>query len=396
MRAASPPIWEEHLDPSSGKKFFFNPSTNETSWTKPSAAGYPSAPAKKSDGWTEHRDPASGKIFYFNTETKETSWQKPASHASNGTPSGPAYSKSKLDLDPPDPWTEHVDPDSGRAFFYNSVTKESAWLRPSAVARRPPAGPAQQPLAPVPGPPAVPPAPARATPSPAPAPPTQWEEHVDPGSGRRFFYNPFTQESSWIKPTSTSSCPPPAPPAKRSDGWTEHRDPASGKLFYFNTESKETSWHAPVPGTSAVPPPPAASSAPARAIPSPAPAPPTQWEEHVDHGSGRRFFYNPFTQESSWIKPTSTSSCPPPAPPAKRSDGWTEHRDPASGKLFYFNTESGQSSWELPQPSPSNELLLLMCFDFDCTIAAIHVFEALDAPNSFVEGSSHSVTRCAD
>ena len=332
------------MDPSSGKKFFFNPATQETSWTRPnSRAGYPPDPARKSDGWTEHRDPASGKMFYFNTDTKQTSWHKPGAASSS------------------DPWTEHVDPDSGRKFYYNSTTKESAWMKPVSLADRsvgyqkgpdvakskplaPPAAPAPVPPPPTsPTRPSIPAPPAqRVAPGPSPVAPPQWEEHVD-SSGRRFFYNPVTQESCWSKPGSASSAVPrppasPVPPPKRSDGWTEHRDPASGKLFYFNTETKETSWQKPGDAQ--------------------------EWTEHVDE-SGRTFYYNSQTKESSWSKPVA-------------KDDWEEHADQATGRKFFHNRQTGQSSWERPIPdhSDAGEGLQLLCFDFDCTIAAIHVFEA--------------------
>ncbi|CAE6966025.1 PRPF40A [Symbiodinium sp. KB8] len=341
--AVSPAQWEEHVDPSSGKKFFFNPATQETSWTRPnSRAGYPPDPARKSDGWTEHRDPASGKMFYFNTDTKQTSWHKPGAASSS------------------DPWTEHVDPDSGRKFYYNSTTKESAWMKPVSLADRsvgyqkgpdvakskplaPPAAPAPVPPPPTsPTRPSIPAPPAqRVAPGPSPVAPPQWEEHVD-SSGRRFFYNPVTQESCWSKPGSASSAVPrppasPVPPPKRSDGWTEHRDPASGKLFYFNTETKETSWQKPGDAQ--------------------------EWTEHVDE-SGRTFYYNSQTKESSWSKPVA-------------KDDWEEHADQATGRKFFHNRQTGQSSWERPIPdhSDAGEGLQLLCFDFDCTIAAIHVFE---------------------
>jgi len=93
--------WEQTTDPSSGKTYYFNRSTGETSWTPPAganaAATAPAAavaadeqlasqlapePASQPaaalpEGWEQATDPASGKTYYFNRGTGATSWTPP-------------------------------------------------------------------------------------------------------------------------------------------------------------------------------------------------------------------------------------------------------------------------------------------------------------------------------
>lgn len=87
--AATPPLpagWEQHTDPASGKPYFCNRSTGETSWTPPAApASAPAVAPSGSDsapplpaGWEQATDPASGKPYYFNRSTNETKWERPA------------------------------------------------------------------------------------------------------------------------------------------------------------------------------------------------------------------------------------------------------------------------------------------------------------------------------
>ena len=82
-------------DPSSGKVYYANTITKQTQWTAPEGWGAPaptpppvpvptsvvsSAPKKtiaQEAGWKEMKDPSSGKIYYANTKTRETSWSVP-------------------------------------------------------------------------------------------------------------------------------------------------------------------------------------------------------------------------------------------------------------------------------------------------------------------------------
>lgn len=73
--------WESTKDPSSGKTYFFQRSTNERSWTKPdlpkSVSGG-NSDGSLPDGWKSAKDPKSGKVYYHHTSGK-TSWEMPTS-----------------------------------------------------------------------------------------------------------------------------------------------------------------------------------------------------------------------------------------------------------------------------------------------------------------------------
>ena len=68
----------------SGRKYYVNRNTKETSWKKPadfdaplSGGGGDGSGAGKTL-WKELTDKSSGRKYYVNRQTKETSWNKPA------------------------------------------------------------------------------------------------------------------------------------------------------------------------------------------------------------------------------------------------------------------------------------------------------------------------------
>ena len=77
-----------------------------------------------------------------------------------------------LEMDLPEPWTGHQDPDTGRTFYYNRVTKDATWRRPSEPQRLP-------------------------LDVDLPAP---WEAHRAQGTDWTFYYNKITGESTWQHP----------------------------------------------------------------------------------------------------------------------------------------------------------------------------------------------------
>lgn len=185
--------------------------------------------------------------------------------------------------------------------------------------------------------------------------PDDWQESLDPASGNPFYYNSKTGESSWTRPAApepapaTSSSAQPAAASSQAatqagglaEGWTEHVDPGSGKTFYYKVATGETSWTKP--------------EAPQEQTPAESSAPASDWAEHVDPGTGNTFYYNAKTGETSWTNPEPAKSAAATATPAAAADeDWQESIDPASGNPFYYNPKTGETSWTKPAASQSS------------------------------------------
>merc|ERR1712238_404873 len=108
-----------------------------------------SIPNNLPDSWVEQEDTSSGQIYFYNSTTGETSWNRPTNKEEeevgsldglNGTEplnneegddnetEGDASNESD---NLPDGWVEQEDPSSGQIYFYNSTTGETSWDRPS-------------------------------------------------------------------------------------------------------------------------------------------------------------------------------------------------------------------------------------------------------------------------
>ncbi|XP_017566079.1 rho GTPase-activating protein 12 isoform X2 [Pygocentrus nattereri] len=91
------------------------------------------------------------------------------------------------------------------------------------------------------------------------------------------------------------------------------------------------------------------------------------WEIHTDQDSGQQYYYQPSTGRSTWdyplsplmesdvgtedplISPSQSPACSPPGPsPPRWSSDWERVLDESSGRHYYFNPVSGESSWDLP------------------------------------------------
>lgn len=178
---AGPAPWRE-VTTADGRTYYYNEETKKTQWTRPpdiagaAAADAPNghpgaaqaAPAEKPqpdtgrrlpDGWAENRA-EDGRVYYFHSATRETRWDFPTEAAkdapsasdaeaggrkrpaetigdSRGAPSSAA--KDGVGAD----WKENTTPD-GRKYYYNSVTRETSWTKPSEISPDDPAGTADR------------------------------------------------------------------------------------------------------------------------------------------------------------------------------------------------------------------------------------------------------------
>ena len=75
MASSLPPNWEERVDPRTGRQYFVNHTTKETTWERPAVTA--EFKASLPPGWEERVDPQSGNKFYVNHNTRETTWTDP-------------------------------------------------------------------------------------------------------------------------------------------------------------------------------------------------------------------------------------------------------------------------------------------------------------------------------
>ncbi|KAK2820647.1 hypothetical protein Q5P01_023606 [Channa striata] len=122
---------------------------------------------------------------------------------SESPPSAPSsYSPSYLDQEG---WEVHVDEDSGQQYYYHPATGRTTWDNPFLDSPTDPEPPPSE-VACSPSPPQSP-ALSLSTASP-PAWNSDWEQLVDETSGRPYFYNPMSGETSWEPPEQLSPYSP--------------------------------------------------------------------------------------------------------------------------------------------------------------------------------------------
>jgi uncharacterized protein YbdZ (MbtH family) len=352
------------------------------------------------EGWTEVVDPSSEQIYYYNTSTEETSWELPSVDGKvGGEPEPNAVDlpipeqesqvpieivednerpldaqEETLSTDLPEGWTEVVDPSSEQIYYYNNITQESSWELPTADGvfdREQEDNTVDLPI------------PEREIgvtsenvdddepPSHAPEEtssinlPEGWTEVVDPSSEQIYYYNTITQATSWALPTAagvmggepevtTSETAIPEQtqvpsesvdddellldaPEKTSsislpEGWTEVSDPSSEQIYYYNTNTQETSWELPsVDGA-------LHEGVEDRIVDSAIPDPATPEQEAPGTSENLE---DEIRSVKSISKNESDGDSPLPS-------GWIELVDPSSGNVYYFNEVTNATSWETP------------------------------------------------
>jgi len=252
-------------------------------------------------GWTAHEDPSSGMTYYANHTTGVTTWDRPEPVAieqicvkASPMPKDevqvepepepelkvPSETESKSEDELPPEWAAHEDPNSGMTYYANLTTGETSWDRPGQVGSRDSAvldGPES----------AVSTAEVQETVEVEPEHkmereseissdelPIGWTSHEDPNSGKTYYTNKTTGETTWDRPhlktesaatdegePATAPREPQAEPEPAVDtepeseassdelpsGWSAHEDPSTGTTYYANQATGETTWDRPTP-----------------------------------------------------------------------------------------------------------------------------------------------------
>ena len=142
------------------------------------------------DGWISQQDPDSGQEFYYNTFTGQSSWTWPPEGLDMSSARGQYYDEGQYD--PNDPYYQDtiVDGSVGRG----PKKMSPKWVRAlnkvrAAVSMK------RKFLRPV------------------------WEKHFDENSGKPYYYNTVTKQSTWEQPLTFHSQPPASPSHKKQKGF---------------------------------------------------------------------------------------------------------------------------------------------------------------------------------
>ncbi|KAL7705226.1 WW domain containing protein [Lotmaria passim] len=127
------------------------------------------------------------------------------------------------------------------------------------------------------------------------------------------------------------------------EGWEQRVDHRTGRTFYVNHINKTTTWTMPTMATAPV-------SSPASSMSSAAPMPTVrpdaandEWESRVDPVSGRTFYVNHYTKQTSWTRPPALQQQQPSLPP-----NWEARVDPSTGRTYYVNHATKSTTWDRP------------------------------------------------
>ncbi|XP_063043763.1 rho GTPase-activating protein 27 isoform X2 [Engraulis encrasicolus] len=290
----------------------------------------PVPPAVPPHGKPENENPTTA-VYANVTDVKRATPRAPTTNnttSSASSASSPTSSSTQRPLSGGEGWEVHTDKDSGKAFYYQPSTGQSKWedpRSPTAVAAA--AGASMDSLA----------SPLSTSSLTSPCASTSssrgsdWEQLLDETTGRYYYHNPSSGQTSWAAPDLTSPASPlspSTPPAAESHILQrQHSDgpPPLPEEDYPTEEQPET----PV-FTRDVP------FAPVKRVPVPIPtlepSAPAGWTRSQQQ-DGKTLFTSERTQEQ-----------------------WLQSKD-QKGRTYYYLKNGSKSQWNLPELSaaPSSQ-----------------------------------------
>ena len=384
-----PPGWEPFKDPASGKNFYRNTITNETTWDLPPAKVITTSPTNLSNassvtgftaatgpdpglGQTIPTSPSNVSALSVGNANQTQPQQQPQPHVQQ-------QQQQQQQQQMPPGWKESKSLVNGKTYFTNMSTGKATWERPQngspniheLTTTSTIASPVSSPLSASPSTPTINSGSGRFGNTP-------WEGLSDPATGKTFYRNRSTGETKWENPTTVSGSmvnsptsvvsgpvsSPSTPTASNHQaqgglpkGWTAVVDLGTGKTFYKNEYTGRTSWDVPgADGTGAAlspgfPQAKSNDSAQSQQLPP-------GWEGIVDLGSGKTFYRNASTGQSTWEKPVAPAALSPPDHMSSSSpivvveeplpSGWVAVKEHSTGKTYYANSATGETSWQRP------------------------------------------------
>lgn len=329
--------WIETVDPSTGQSYYYNAKTNETSWTKPEEMRDGREETPTGD-WTEATDPSSGKTYYYNTKTGETSWEKPVAmetvvaepNSASAEASPEEMSKEEEGNDADAAPVEQTTTELGEAKdseqkelkvepqleeeLSNQDTLEPAVVGESDAVEKKENEQSDD----VPQKNAIDKGQGETN-----IESTEEPTELDPQEESTTKEAESEQSSAVVVTRSESSTLP--------DDWVEVPDPSSGKSYYYNSKTQETSWEKPRVVTND-----GGAAQPNETLA-------VGWVEVQDPSSGRSYYFNQTTNETSWEKPLAQTDST-----SNGASDWIETTDPSTGMSYYYNSKTGETSWEKP------------------------------------------------
>jgi len=411
--------WEALQDPNSGREYYYNSQTGETAWDKPMirqeepsvSVTDDSNPVAISDtaeekplpdGWTSLTDESSGRVYFYNEGTGETSWEKPVGSV-EGNLNGVAQNISSDSIDLPSEVAPTIN--AADLFAQPPIANDAKVSGTDAFAQPPPGVDVPTTAAAEIPPNATEEANAEeiaadtcdgigvesmtdntaGSDNAAPFASVTEEPQSDPFVASAFDQPPPIDDNTGVELNAAdvfaASSPTDAVPVGEPTmlpsvndekggvgevspdvsplpvGWAELFDESSGRVYYYNEESGTTSWDRPTPSAS--------FSGPLDAVEE---SSPSANSNPVDEGEASEarsledvptadddYEYAPVVEKEleDDITPEAMLSGLDAQPPNQEQEpmlpeGWEQLVDPTSGVPYYYCKTDGTTSWERP------------------------------------------------